>query len=47
MKVTQDKVLTQMLFAVTAVSVYCSSAGFHQEFQQLREMILDWEFSRV
>lgn len=47
MEITQDKVLTQMLFAATAVPVCSNSISFHQEFQQLQEMILDWELSRV
>jgi len=45
MEITEDKVLTQMFFVTTALSVCSNSISSHQEFQQ--EMISDWELSRV
>lgn len=46
MEITEDKTLAQMLFVVT-VSICNKSISFQQEFQQLQEIISDWEFSRL
>lgn len=47
MEITQDKVLAQMLFVVTELSICNKSTSFQQEFQQLQEIISDWELSRL
>lgn len=47
METIQDKVFTLTLPVATSALVCSNSTAFHQEFQQLQEMILDWELNRV